>query len=318
MTRVSPADIEAAQSTPIASLVGQFIPLNRQGFGLCPFHDERTPSFHVEPKRNVFCCFGCGAKGGPIFFLQKFRRLDFVAAVQALTGSVIADPARVVERRTATRRDKPGETGNNSAEYIASLWRGADHPELAELHLASRGINLRPKPLPAAIRGHHHVRCTEDHGKYRPAVLAAISGPSGAITALQRIYVERLLVSENGRSPEKGTRATDLATPKKTIGTMEDGAVQLADAGSILGLTEGVEDALAVQQLFRTPCWAAVGAARMAKIWIPDTVEHLIIFADADEAGRRAAEDARKAHRGRRVDIIYPTAPHKDFCEMLP
>src|SRR5258707_712266 len=72
-----------------------------------------------------------------------------------------------------------GACDGRVGECIASMWRGGDHPELAELYLASRGINMRPKPLPAAIRGQHRVRCTDDHGKYRPAVLAAVSDASG-------------------------------------------------------------------------------------------------------------------------------------------
>ncbi len=71
MTRVSPVDIEAAQSVPIAAVVGQYIALNRQGFALCPFHNERSPSFHVEPKRNIAHCFGCGVTCNPITFLQS-------------------------------------------------------------------------------------------------------------------------------------------------------------------------------------------------------------------------------------------------------
>src|SRR6266568_3410017 len=222
MTRVSPVDIEAAQSVPIAAVVGQYIALNRQGFALCPFHNERSPSFHVEPKRNIAHCFGCGVTCNPITFLQKFRQLDFVAAVRELAGRALEPSPRAahpLRLSSGQRLVSPA-----SAEYIASLWRDADHPELAELYLASRGINLRPKPLPADLRGHHRVYCTESR-QHRPCVLTAIrSGPNGALTAIQRVWVEKRYIVDKDISP-KGSRA-NLSVPKKVIGSMNDGAVK--------------------------------------------------------------------------------------------
>ena len=63
--------------------IGQFIELNSRNFVQCPFHNERTPSFHV--RENRFYCFGCGEKGDSIAFIMKLKGLDFLQAVKFLT-----------------------------------------------------------------------------------------------------------------------------------------------------------------------------------------------------------------------------------------
>ncbi len=314
MTRVSPVDIEAAQSVPIAAVVGQYIALNRQGFALCPFHNERSPSFHVEPKRNIAHCFGCGVTCNPITFLQKFRQLDFVAAVRELAGRALEPSPRAahpLRLSSGQRLVSPA-----SAEYIASLWRDADHPELAELYLASRGINLRPKPLPWALRGHHRVRSTETN-QYRPAMLAAVSDAAGAITALQRIWCERTVVSDNGVSSAKGT-LSDLVAPKKVIGPMGAGAVRLAEPAAVLGLAEGVETALSASQLYRLPVWATLGAQRLGSIDLPDVVKKVVIFGDNGTAGEKAAAAAVSLYRrrGYQCEAVFPESGN-DFNDLL-
>ena len=83
-------------------------------------------------------------------------------------------------------------------------------------------------------------------------------------------------------------------------------------------LAEGIEDAIAVYQLYRIPCWACIGASRMPSVWIPEGVRELIVFADRDEAGQKAAQQTAEAQRGKRsVSVMFPTAGRKDFVEML-
>ena len=71
----------------IVDLVSSQVRLTRKGrnfWGLCPFHNEKTPSFSVSPDKQIFYCFGCHEGGGPIQFLQKTRRMEFMEAVQEL------------------------------------------------------------------------------------------------------------------------------------------------------------------------------------------------------------------------------------------
>ena len=78
-------DIIAAND--IVALVGQYVPLKRSGnsyVGLCPFHKEKTPSFHVTADRQLYYCFGCGTGGNIVDFVKNIEHLDFIEAVRFL------------------------------------------------------------------------------------------------------------------------------------------------------------------------------------------------------------------------------------------
>ncbi|MDH6237162.1 DNA primase [Cryobacterium sp. CG_9.6] len=84
-------DIEEVKArTNIADIVGDYVQLKSAGIGsmkgLCPFHDERTPSFHVRPQVGFYHCFGCGESGDVYSFLQKMDHVTFSEAVERLAG----------------------------------------------------------------------------------------------------------------------------------------------------------------------------------------------------------------------------------------
>src|SRR5205814_2664052 len=71
----------------IVQVVQDYVPLKRAGAtykGLCPFHSEKTPSFHVNPEKGFFHCFGCGAGGDVFKFLELHEKVDFPEAVKLL------------------------------------------------------------------------------------------------------------------------------------------------------------------------------------------------------------------------------------------
>ena len=73
----------------IIDVVGRVVPLKRAGSnykGVCPFHNEKTPSFVVSEQKQIFTCFGCGATGDAIEFAKRYYNLDFSEAVEKLAG----------------------------------------------------------------------------------------------------------------------------------------------------------------------------------------------------------------------------------------
>jgi len=91
--RIRRADIdEVRQRVNIADVVGEYVALKSAGVGsmkgLCPFHDERSPSFHVRPQAGFYHCFGCGEGGDVYTFLQKVDALSFTESVERLAGRV--------------------------------------------------------------------------------------------------------------------------------------------------------------------------------------------------------------------------------------
>jgi len=131
---INPEDIETVRErTRIEDLVGSYVTLRRGGAGsltgLCPFHDEKTPSFHVTPARGYFHCFGCG-EGGDVFdFVQKINHVSFTEAVEFL-----ADRSGVQLRYSDTGgpRVEPGlrlrvlDANKAAAEFFTSILLGAD------------------------------------------------------------------------------------------------------------------------------------------------------------------------------------------------
>ena len=99
MPLLAPELIEQiAAANDIVDVVGGYFPLKRAGSAWranCPFHQEKTPSFQVNPQRQIFKCFGCGAGGSVFRFVMDYEHIDFVTAAKKL-----ADRAgiRIVEQ----------------------------------------------------------------------------------------------------------------------------------------------------------------------------------------------------------------------------
>src|SRR5215813_12032671 len=73
----------------LVDVIGSYFPLKRAGANfraLCPFHKEKTPSFNVNPQKQIWHCFGCGAGGDVFGFVMKYENLDFVSTVRRLAG----------------------------------------------------------------------------------------------------------------------------------------------------------------------------------------------------------------------------------------
>ena len=89
MAGIIPNEIieQVAAANDIVEVIGSYFPLKRMGSmfkALCPFHQERSPSFSVNPQRQIFKCFGCGAGGSVFRFVMDYEHIEFPAAVRKL------------------------------------------------------------------------------------------------------------------------------------------------------------------------------------------------------------------------------------------
>ena len=108
---IDPASIQKVKDTAaIADIVGLSVKLKKDGggfVGLCPFHNEKTPSFKVSPGKNIFKCFGCGATGDAIEFVVRHDKVDYIAAVRKIaehyriTLDEVQDTPKTFARPTA-------------------------------------------------------------------------------------------------------------------------------------------------------------------------------------------------------------------------
>src|SRR6185295_8461584 len=82
---------QIAAANDIVEVIGSYFPLKRAGANfkaLCPFHEEKTPSFTVSPQRQTFHCFGCGKRGDAISFVIYRENVDYPEAIRILAGKV--------------------------------------------------------------------------------------------------------------------------------------------------------------------------------------------------------------------------------------
>ena len=135
----------------IVQVVQEYVPLKRAGTtykGLCPFHSEKTPSFHVNPEKGFFHCFGCG-QGGDVFkFLELHEKVGFQDAVKMLAQKFglslpeLSEGTSDDSRRDSALRETLLKMHEVAASYFAEQLKGAPGAR-ARQQLAERGVNAK-------------------------------------------------------------------------------------------------------------------------------------------------------------------------------
>jgi len=144
--RISDRDIAAIRErVSIEEVVGDYVQLRRAGAdslkGLCPFHDEKSPSFHVRPNHGHFHCFGCGEGGDVYAFVQKIEHVSFVEAVELLADRV-GHTISYTGAATSVQRDR-GSRSRLLAANAAALAFYAAALESAEAQPARQYLTER-------------------------------------------------------------------------------------------------------------------------------------------------------------------------------
>jgi DNA primase len=141
-----PADViaEVRSRASIVDVVSEVIVLKRSGRtlkGCCPFHQEKTPSFHVYPDRGFFVCFGCGEKGDVFSFVQKVKNTTFGDALRDLAHRAgVVLPEREEERQEHDRRSLIMMLYQQANEYFRRLLADPQQGLIARDYLYKRGI----------------------------------------------------------------------------------------------------------------------------------------------------------------------------------
>ncbi len=129
----------------VVDVVSGYVKLERKGrryFGLCPFHNEKSPSFSVEPGKQFFYCFGCNKGGSVIQFIMNIEHLDFVEALKYLAeraGIALPEPEDSGEREKARRRKEILDLNKDAARFFYSVLAGKSGLA-AQGYLKKRGL----------------------------------------------------------------------------------------------------------------------------------------------------------------------------------
>lgn len=294
-------DIPALRrANPLPDVAARLValkPRQREWVACCPFHAERSPSFTIFSGGQRFHCFGCGASGDVLDFVQRAYRVSLPEAARMLGAGAVP--------KICSPMLTPVAPVNRTRKALA-IWNHAAPAAgtLAEAYLAWRGIL---PPFPPDIR-FQRLHC-DDLGPL-PCLVAAVRDVAGEPTGIQRIWL-----AHDGRGKAKVER------PKRSLGTVKGGAIRLGelDASGVVTVCEGPEDGLSLREMLGGPVWVAAGASFLAAMQFPADVQAVVIAADNDPAGEGAARDAALAFAGRglSVRIVRPLAGFKDFNDEL-
>jgi DNA primase len=350
-------DQQIADARTRWDVVAGEVALKRKGrelAGVCPFHNEKSPSFYVTPDKGFYHCFGCGAHGDVIKFVMDVHGMQFIDAVRH-----ILDLRDVQPREHSGRLEKPVETNRRTEEDIAAIIDRCEpitDKTAAFVYLYLRGV---PTNQPG-LWYHPALECAElgrdDRGDMRklPAIVAPLTTSEDKVTAILRTWLLPCVEMAGGT---KDNRAP-LRVRKKGLGTMGDGAVRLAMPESLFGLAEGWETGCSATALFSLPVWATCGTARFGfpghwrerrtakgerarlwfppddppsddvagwvderppTVWLPREAKRVVIFGDNGETGRVVANYAAAYWRecGIKAFARFPPDQFGDFNDLL-
>ncbi len=302
---------ELIDRADIAEVIGSRIELKRSGKefkACCPFHGEKTPSFYVQPAKQFYHCFGCGANGNVVGFLMEHDHLSFVEAIEELAGKMGITVPR--EDSGMPERPKPSASLYERMELCVALYQTSlTADERAKGYLAARGIS--PKMIERfgigyAVEGYDSL---DQLIAPNPAIREDLVKTGMLIRGDRGTYPrfrDRIMVpirDRRGRCIGFGGRILDQGEPKylnspeteifhkshELFGLHE--ARQHSRKLNSLVVVEGYMDVIALHQYGITNVVATLGTAT--------TEDHLrilfkqvssIIFCfDGDRAGRDAA-----------------------------
>lgn len=304
---------ELKMKTDIEDVISTYVTLKRRGatlVGLCPFHNEKTPSFTVYPATQSFYCFGCGAGGDAITFLKKIENLDYLDAVKTLAQRAgLQMPQEGFDDSLSKRRRRILEMNREAARFYHSVLLspegkvGYDYYIGRALSVATInhfGLGFAPNQWDALLK---HMRAKG----YQPAELVdaglARKGQKGYYDNF-RNRVMTPIIDVRGNVIAFGGRVLDDSKPKyiNTGDTLvykktnELFALNFAKDSKedALILCEGYMDVIAMHQAGFTNAVAGCGTALTTEQvrLISRYAKEVILTYDADEAGQKALQKA--------------------------
>jgi len=313
-----------AAANDIVEIIGAHLPLKRAGTtfrATCPFHQEKTPSFHVNPSRQNYHCFGCGAHGTVFRFLMEYENLDFLSAVRRLAergGIPLTDiefseeenTSAVLKRRLLALHDVAttwfhklllrNEAGAHARDYlksrgfnkeIAAGWKLGYAPNSWDAFSNfARGQSFSPAELRASglvkPRDEENPN-SEFYDRFRDRLMFPICNDQGETIA----FSGRVLNPEAPGGKYINSPETPLFTKGNVLFGLHKSKRALHEAGVAI-VCEGQLDLISAYESGVKNVIAPQGTAfteRQAYI-LKRHVEEVILCFDSDKAGQQAAE----------------------------
>ncbi|HYC82266.1 MAG TPA: DNA primase [Solirubrobacterales bacterium] len=348
MARIADESVEQVkQSVDIVEVISAHTDLRRQGariVGLCPFHEERTPSFSVDPQEKLYHCFGCGVGGDVIKFVEEKDGLGFVEAVEMLADRYGVEIERDredprAEARRARQRRLEQLLERTAAYYANYLWESKEGAKardylagrgLAEQTLRDFGVGFAPsawdKILVAGQRAGFNVeelrgvglvqrgRGGGEYDRFRARIMFPIRDRRGRVLG----FGGRAMRSDQG-AKYVNTAETDFFHKSQLLYGVDRAKAAIAKAGRAV-VVEGYTDVLALHQAGVEEAVGVMGTAITGEqvATLSGMVEEVVLALDADSAGEEAMLRAQRVAAGRRMRLRVAAMPAgEDPAEMV-
>ena len=318
----------------IEEIISQYVNLNRRGknlVGLCPFHNEKTPSFTVYPENGSFYCFGCGAGGDVFTFTKLIENLDYIEAVKKLAERAsitlpdegyddsfmkLKNTVYEINRETAKffHSYLMSEDGRWALDYLVGrgltlqtirhfgLGAAPDKWDALTNHLLSLGYTI-PDMLQANVIGKSQRGTYYD--RFRKRVMFPIITIRGKVIA----FSGRAMPGED-KEGGKYVNTADTPVYKKSENIFGMNFAKNNCAERII-LVEGNMDVVSLHQAGFTNAVAALGTAftdEQAKL-ISRYTKEIVLTMDADAAGQKAVRRASEILKNTGLDVRVVTIP---------
>ena len=329
---------QVTQATDVVELIGQYVALTKKGrefVGLCPFHDDHSPSMRVSPVKQIFKCFSCGAGGGAAKFLMDYEKMSFPEALRRLAEQAnIAVPVEVEQHAPAVdgvskdlmlrlmkfaveffRRRLVGEAGKAALDYAHSRGLTDESIERFSLGLAVESWDdlyraARAKGVGESVLTASGLAIQRDQGqgcydRFRNRLMFPIFDMTGKPVA----FGGRALAAD-----EQAKYINSPETPLFDKSGMLYGLNWARDAIRTTGravVVEGYLDTVIPMQAGVEGVVATMGTAltdRHVRTLSRFASEAVLVF-DADVAGSAAAERALEVFISQRVSVRVATIP---------
>jgi len=348
MALIAPTSLERVkQAADIVEVISAHTDLRRQGVrwvGLCPFHEERTPSFSVDAQEKLYHCFGCGVGGDVIKFVEEKEGLGFAEAVELLADRYGIELEREredprAEARRQQRRRLEELLARTASFYSGYLWDSKEAAKARE-YLAERGLGKEVLGrfgvgyAPSAwdqvllrgqragfkvdeLRGVGLVQRGRGGGEYdrfRSRIMFPIRDRRGRVLG----FGGRAMRSDQG-AKYVNTAETDFFHKGRMLYGIDQAKTAIGKAGLAV-VVEGYTDVLALHQAGIEEAVGVMGTAVTEEqvAALSGMVEEVVLGLDADSAGQEAMLRAQRVAAGRKMRLrVAAIAAGEDPAEMI-
>jgi DNA primase len=348
MALISPESLDRVkQAADIVEVISAHTDLRRAGArytGLCPFHDERTPSFSVDAQEKLYHCFGCGVGGDVIKFVEEKDGLGFAEAVELLADRYGVEVEREqedprAEARRQQRRRLEQLLERVAAYYSSFLWEAPEAAKARE-YLAERGLSeealrafgvgyapsawdkilVRGQQAGFSVQELHGVglvqrgREGKEYDRFRSRIMFPIRDRRGRTLG----FGGRAMRSDQG-AKYVNTAETDFFHKSQLLYGVDKAKAAIAKANRAV-VVEGYTDVLALHQAGVEETVAVMGTAITGEqvAALSGMVEEVVLALDADSAGQEAMLRAQRVAAGRKMRLRVAAMPAgEDPAEMM-